>query len=194
MTQTNTGTMTSRRLKAAERRDRAFRLRLAGYSFEAIGRALGCSQVAAFGMVRKRLDDINDSTALSVIELREVENARLDSLLAAIWGTATGNDETDLKDKLAAQDRAIKISETRMRLNGFGAAKGGVIGDESTFDEAAGVSPGAVLASLLSRARPEELEGIRQIFLTIRARDAGRPEAIESGRNDRAGDEGAEPV
>jgi hypothetical protein len=74
-----------RRVKAAERRAAAVELRVAGLTFDAIGKQLGITRQS----VQKHLDAVLDAHAATISEhtdrLRALESHRLDVAAAAIW-------------------------------------------------------------------------------------------------------------
>ena len=117
----------SRAVIAAERRARALELRKSGATFEEIGAEIGISAQAAHKVVWRALTDMNTLAEGEAAELRGLELARLDALLAAVWTEATSGN-------LPAVDRALKIGERRARLLGLDApAK--VAGTNAAGDE-----------------------------------------------------------
>ncbi len=99
---------------AAERRQRAFALRLAGLTFEQIGVELGVSRQACHGLIARELARLNTQTENDAGVLRQMEISRLDFLVRVTWVKAESGD-------LAAVDRLLKISERRSRLQGLDA-------------------------------------------------------------------------
>ena len=104
----------ARRVIAAERRARALEMRKAGASFEEIGAEVGTSTAAAHKAVQRALADLNRLAEGDAAELRGLELARLDALLAAVWPAATNGE-------LPSVDRALKIGERRSKLLGLDA-------------------------------------------------------------------------
>ena len=112
-------------VERAERAALALRLRASGAGYEAIGRQLGCSTATAWREVKSGLKEIQSEPAPELIEL---ESARLDRLLVAIWPYAIGFTETrqDGKEKRHAPspeaiDRVLKIQARRAKLLGLDA-------------------------------------------------------------------------
>lgn len=101
------------RERAAERRIKAFELRKAGTRYRAIGNALGISEAQAHRDVAKVLQ----SLVLPEGEIkmaRVLEEARLDAMLFALWGSAN-------QGHLGTIDRVLRIMERRARLLGLDA-------------------------------------------------------------------------
>ena len=99
----------AKRTRAAEHRAKAFALRKAGYSYTQIGASLSLTRQAAHAAVKKQLELIAPS-AEEVEEMRTIENARLDQMLAGIWDAATGGNEK-------AIDRVLRILDRRIAIN-----------------------------------------------------------------------------
>jgi hypothetical protein len=89
-------------------------MRRGGASFDQIGRSLGVTRSAAFKAVRRVLARIAREASEDAAELRQLEQQRLDVLLAACWPTA-------VKGDMQAIDRALRIAERRARLLGLDA-------------------------------------------------------------------------
>ncbi len=102
----------SRSTSAAERRAQAFKSRLSGCTFQAIGAALGISKQAAHGLIKRELVRLTAETERDAPVLRALELERLDSLIQACWEKAMAGD-------LGAVDRLLKISERRARFLGL---------------------------------------------------------------------------
>lgn len=100
-------------LEIAERQQQAWRLRLAGQTYAQIAAELGYAD--ASGAYRA----IQQARRSNIIEpnreLRELEIARLDELLSAVWERAMTGDE-------GAIDRVLKIQQRRASLLGLDAA------------------------------------------------------------------------
>lgn len=95
---------------AQTRRTQAVSLCLAGMSWEKIAEIAGyTSGAAARRAVERALDYVE---APKVEALRNIENARLDRQLAAIWTNVVAGD-------LKAGRLALQISERRSKLNGL---------------------------------------------------------------------------
>src|SRR5688572_9397209 len=104
----------SRRFNAAERRVRALQLRRQGHTFQQIGAALGCSTQRAFKIIADELKKINEHRADLIVEVVQLELARLDSLQTAVWPKAMAGDTK-------AVERILGIMERRARLLGLDA-------------------------------------------------------------------------
>jgi hypothetical protein len=103
---TTTGDKERRRVQAIS----ALSYRLAGLTFAQIAERIDVSPTQASLLVRDALSE--GIPAESVEEKRDLENARLDRLQAAIWAKA-------LDGEYEAIDRYLKISQERSRLNGM---------------------------------------------------------------------------
>lgn len=114
------GGNTSDASRASGRRIDAVSLRLAGMTYAQIAEHAGYSHAsAARQSVLRALEKVE---AEQVADLRMLENARLDRMLAAVWPTVVARaEEVLLEDRLRAVDRALRISERRARLNGLDA-------------------------------------------------------------------------
>lgn len=99
-----------RRIEAAEKRRRALQLRKAGATFDQIAEQVGySSRGKACEAVQGELADLPKEDA---VELRDLELARLDSLLTAMWPKAMNGNGW-------AVDRVLRIMERRARLAGL---------------------------------------------------------------------------
>ena len=97
------------RERAAERRLQAFQLRKAGNTYEAIGKVLGVSKVAAYKLVKGVIKRLNSRSQAEAREYRALQLARLEDCLKAIWPRA-------MAGELIAVDRVIKILEREAKL------------------------------------------------------------------------------
>jgi hypothetical protein len=102
------------RCQAAARRAEAFRLRSAGKSYRAIAAELGCSTRTAYTAVVRELEKVRAELAESAGHYLQLEMARLDSLLNAVWPEATAGN-------LKAVNAAVKVIERQCRLLGLDA-------------------------------------------------------------------------
>jgi len=111
----NTNSPTSpKRIAAAERRRRAVALRIAGATYEQIGRELGITPQAAWKHVTLALADMRRKTAEDADILRAIELARLDAAQASIWTRVVQGDNQ-------AIDRFLRISKRRGEITGMDA-------------------------------------------------------------------------
>lgn len=101
-------------IAATERQRQAIELRKAGHGFEQIATALGYKDASgAYRAVRAALrKTLQEPTQ----ELRDLECARLDTMLAAIWGDVR-------KGHVQKIDRALRIMARRADLLGLDAPK-----------------------------------------------------------------------
>lgn len=95
------------RVRAAQRREQAFHLRLAGATYSAIGAALGISKQAAHSLVLETLDETRIKTAEAVAQVRELEVARIDAIVAKLW--AQRGDPRTADTILRAIDRRARL-------------------------------------------------------------------------------------
>lgn len=101
-----------RRINVAEKQRQALELRKAGASYAMIAERLGYeNKGSAYRAVMTALDRTLREPA---DELRELEVARLDALLLALWPQATRGD-------LGAIDRVLRLMERRAKLLGLDA-------------------------------------------------------------------------
>lgn len=87
---------------------KAVELRLAGRTYIEIARELRCTEGIAYQYVERSI--ANSNTAEAIDRLRNLENARLDKMQAALWPAV-------MEGSLDAIDRALKIAEKRIKLN-----------------------------------------------------------------------------
>jgi hypothetical protein len=104
------------KLQAAQRKEAALALRLAGFTFESIAQQIGTSTQRAHQIVTAELVRCAKRTAQQAEALREQELQRLDIAQSAIWGRVRGGD-------LQAIEKFVRISESRRRLLGLDAAE-----------------------------------------------------------------------
>jgi hypothetical protein len=97
---------------AAERREKAFDLRIAGNSYRQIGKELGVSHEAARGYVIAALEESAARTDLKADQLRDIELARIDEVLRGLWSS---------KDEPQTASVIIRLGERRSKLLGLDA-------------------------------------------------------------------------
>ena len=91
----------------------------AGFTYEQVANQLGyTSRGTAFNVVAKAL---REQTAEAVTNLRDLENARLDALQAALWDAAMTGD-------VKAAAAIVQIIGARVHLNGLEPVRDGVGG------------------------------------------------------------------
>jgi len=101
-----------KRIVAAERQARALGLRKAGHGSATIARALGYASASG---AHKAVDTaLRALVAEPAAELRALELARLDELLAGLWAEAR-------RGNVAKVDRVLKIMQRRADLLGLDA-------------------------------------------------------------------------
>ena len=103
-----------KRANAAERRRKAVALRIAGATYEQIGRELGITSQAAWKHVTVALADVRQKTAEDADILRVTELSRLDAAQASIWPRVVQGDNQ-------AIDRFLRISKRRGEITGIDA-------------------------------------------------------------------------
>ena len=103
-----------KRANAAKRRRKAVALRIAGATYEQIGRELGITSQAAWKHVTIALTAIRQKTAEDADVLRVTELARLDAAQASIWPRVVQGDNQ-------AIDRFLRISKRRGEITGIDA-------------------------------------------------------------------------
>ena len=103
------------RALAAARRVKAVELKTAGLTYAQVAQELGySSRGTAYNVVTKAL---RNQTVAAVTDLRDLENARLDTLQLALWDAAMTGDIT-------AAIAIVKIVKARVHLNGLEHARG----------------------------------------------------------------------
>ena len=103
-------------LLAAERRRKAFAMRKAGASYQAIADALGVSLSAAHAYVTELLQEIRECTEEDAKEVLHMELMRLDDMQLALQPAIKAGDTQ-------AVEKAIKIMERRSKFLGLDAPK-----------------------------------------------------------------------
>jgi len=109
-----------RMVVAAQRREEAVRLRVAGYSYQAIAEAIGFSNVAARKSVMVALDKLNSTCTETTTRMRTLETERLTGIIrdadAILRDPASSN-----SDRLRALELKVKASESLRKLWGLDA-------------------------------------------------------------------------
>ena len=95
-------------------RRKAVALRIAGATYEQIGRELGITSQAAWKHVTVALADVRQKTAEDADILRVTELSRLDAAQASIWPRVVQGDNQ-------AIDRFLRISKRRGEITGIDA-------------------------------------------------------------------------
>jgi hypothetical protein len=102
------------KVQAAQRRQSAVSLRVAGRTYAQIADELGVSKQRAYQAVAEAVAEVNQQCRESAEELRRVECERLDAAQAAIWDKVVGGD-------LKAVETFLKLATRRARLLGLDA-------------------------------------------------------------------------
>lgn len=170
-------------IESAEKTNKAMQMRMAGFTYHQIGKALGFTKQRAHQIVTRELEAKNNETAETVSELRSLLNERYDSILARLWFKALPRPSADDKDpdlNTSYLDRILRIMEMVARLNGVDAPSQGDI-DFGTISEG-----GSRFGLLLLRFLPEdkhnqfleELEVYRKEEAKLLGVKSGEPKKI----------------
>jgi len=101
---------TPKRIADEQRREKALQLRLGGATFQQI--AEQCDYIDKAAAYRAVLTGLQRIGADEARELRDLDLARLDRLLMAVWSQA-------MHGELAAVDRVLAIIQRRARMLGY---------------------------------------------------------------------------
>lgn len=105
---------TSKKPDAWLREREALELRKAGASYDQIGQKLDVSRDTARAIVMKAMQSIKSECEESAEEIRDLELARIDSMLLGLWEKARRGD-------VAAVDRVLRLQDRRAKLMGLDA-------------------------------------------------------------------------
>ena len=94
--------------------EKAVQLRRKGLSCDEIGKALGCSRSTAWEAINRWLVAKRADIKEAADDVREMELARMDEMMAGIYPTA-------LQGDMQAIDRVLRIMERRAKLLGIDA-------------------------------------------------------------------------
>lgn len=92
-----------------ERQLAALKLRQAGMTYRDIGERLEVSHVTAYNDVQTMLDRVNEETREEATKVRDLEVARLDNALRAIYTRVLQGDLKAIEVMLKIQDRRAKF-------------------------------------------------------------------------------------
>jgi hypothetical protein len=107
-------------LSAAERRAKAWELRLAGATLEQIGKQLGVTRQAVHYLLKRTLADLEKVNLDAAADLRAIEDARLEGRLLEISVLIQAHkSDPDMVAKLDARRQAI--SDAKRKLWGLDA-------------------------------------------------------------------------
>jgi hypothetical protein len=101
-------------IAAVDISDKAVQLRREGRSCAEIGKQLGCSQSTAWEAINRWLVAKRADIKEAADDVREMELARMDEMMAGIYPTA-------LQGDMQAIDRVLRIMERRAKLLGIDA-------------------------------------------------------------------------
>lgn len=105
-------------LTAAQRKQKAVRWRIQGWTYRQIAERLETGPGNAYRLVKEALDDLRAECKEDAAELREIEIAKLDAAEKEAWRRLRGADDADAAKML----NTIKgISESRRKLTGLDA-------------------------------------------------------------------------
>ena len=84
---------------------------------------MGLSHTRARSLVVSAMEQLREDNRAEAACLRDIETARLDKLIAALWPMATGVDEDGEKAKpdISASRQVLSLLESRRRLWGIDA-------------------------------------------------------------------------
>ncbi len=102
------------RVKASTpfKRTAALELRRDGHTLQEIADSLECSRSYAYKLISNALSELSKQSVQATVELRELENIRLDALWEKAYSEAIGGN-------MAAINTCIRISERRSKLWGL---------------------------------------------------------------------------
>jgi DNA-binding Lrp family transcriptional regulator len=106
-------------LEAREKEVLAFDLRLAGKSYSKIAEELGVQEQTAWNYVDRVLKRFSEYLRERVPEMIELEAARLEKLIDALWPVAMGEETRKGVGQLGAIDRLLNISKRKSKLLGL---------------------------------------------------------------------------
>lgn len=139
------GPRTSGKIERDLRREVSLELRLYGYSYPEIAILLGISTPTAFRDVRDALEDMQRENKEEKEKLTNIEVARIDKMIKAIYRKATegiliyDDKEQPIKDKngeyiriidKSAIDRVLKLQERKAKFLGLDAPERRQIGND----------------------------------------------------------------
>lgn len=141
-------------VRAAQTAKEALALRLQGLTYDEIGQRLQVSHGTAYRHVSLELANTRKESAETAEELRQVELARLDRLLAVVGPMAESGD-------LAAVDRVLRIQERRAAYLGLDAPKAQLVAVDGRPDTV------RALMALVSGGANSKLDADQAIAETV---------------------------
>lgn len=113
------------------RQREAYKMRLGGWMYKDIAKALDVSTATAYQDVKRQREEVNEHAPEDVVEARAMELDRLDKMFKTVWDRALSN----TPDGDFAIDRCLRISQQRAKLLGLDAPeKHALIGGEIVLD------------------------------------------------------------
>jgi hypothetical protein len=109
------GKTSKQRIGRCKHATKVMNMRLEGLSYEQIGERMGFSSVRAYHIVKKELGRWTELRNESAAQLHQLEMARLDEMLAAVYPKAKKGD-------LASMDRVLTICARKAKLCGLDVA------------------------------------------------------------------------
>lgn len=126
----------------AQRRKQAMELRLSGLTYVQIGEVMGVSKQAAHHLVLAVLAATRRRTAEVAEDVRDLEVARLDALVGALW---------DKREDPRVADSILKTMERRAKLLGLDAASKSEVSLATVSDEELERRVGEIAAAARAR-------------------------------------------
>lgn len=115
------------RLLAAQRRQKALKLRFEGYSFSEISEEIGISRQRVGKIVREELDRYVSGAEKLTKDMVDSELTKLVILEDAAWGAAMAGDVSSIMT-------IVKIMERRAKLLGLDKKRNSNTGDQEPFE------------------------------------------------------------
>jgi hypothetical protein len=145
------------KVRTRERMAQAMTLRIAGATFEQIGKELGCSKQRACQLVDYGYTEKGIQCAQSAEVLRAMEADRLDAMHLRLWPQVNAGDQ-------GAVNTVLRIMERRAKLYGFDAPdalallgpNGGPVQTQAVDLDLSGLSDEelALLQKVMGKAKP----------------------------------------
>ncbi len=108
-------------INATEMQLKSLELRKRAYSYEQIGKALGISKQAAYVHVKKALEHLRLEVTEVTDEVKQLELARLDAMIARLWRDAMPDDPNAEADH-KKMETMLKVMDRRAKYLGLDAA------------------------------------------------------------------------
>jgi len=100
---------TPKKIDAAERRSRIMKLRLHGYTYEEIGKTVGCVKSYAYKIVKEELQKLIDKASLNAKQLQKMECEKLDLMETKLSASIQAGHHGAIKTWLSICDRRAKL-------------------------------------------------------------------------------------